>query len=113
MPPSVKVTCSLRHLCVFLFAISHCLVFCFAAAEHCRDYFSSDFLSKVVDRLLCVDVSNRPSISEVARLISPLLLGELDRVNILVHDLRDELAHEVDTRRRHADETLKSRQAVR
>ena len=72
----------------------------------------SPLLSTTVARLLTVDPDARPDILEVAALISPLLLTELDRLAKAEAGLRDEVRIEREWRQRHEKEASSNREAV-
>lgn len=67
----------------------------------------------MVRRLLTVDPAARPDILAVSSLISPLLMAELDRVNIASERLTAQAAHEAEARRRERDEWTREKQTYR
>jgi len=73
----------------------------------------SPLLHEMVRRLLTVDPHARPDILAVSSLISPLLMAELDRVNIAQERMAAQWAHEAECRRRERDEWNRERQTYR
>lgn len=73
----------------------------------------SPLFHEMVRRLLTVDPQARPDILAVSSLISPLLMAELDRVNISQERLAQQCAHEAEARRRDKDEWNREKQTYR
>lgn len=73
----------------------------------------SPLLTKVVTQLLAVKPEQRPNIIQVSALVSPLLMAELDRVNIINNRLTTQLKHEQELRRRDLDDFSRKQQAWR
>ena len=73
----------------------------------------SPLFHEMVRRLLTVDPAARPDILAVSSLISPLLMAELDRVNIASERLTAQAAHEAEARRRERDEWTREKQTYR
>ena len=69
-------------------------------------------MARVIPRLLCVKPEQRPDIDEVAQMISPLLVSELERVRKAEHELRAEVSMERDWRQRHEREASRNKEAV-
>ena len=72
----------------------------------------SELMARVIPRLLCVKPEQRPDIDEVAQMISPLLVSELERVRKAEHELRAEVSMERDWRQRHEREASRNKEAV-
>jgi len=72
----------------------------------------SELMARVIPRLLCVRPEQRPDIDEVAQMISPLLVSELERVRKAEHELRAEVSMERDWRQRHEREASRNKEAV-
>ena len=72
----------------------------------------SELMALVIPRLLCVSPEQRPDIDEVAQMISPLLVSELERVREAERELRAEVSIERDWRQRHEREASRNKEAV-
>lgn len=73
----------------------------------------SPLFHEMVRRLLTVDPQARPDILAVSSLISPLLMAELDRVNISSDRLQQQLAHDQEKHRREKEEWMREKQIWR
>lgn len=73
----------------------------------------SPLFHEMVRRLLTVDPQQRPDILAVSSLISPLLMAELDRVNIAADRLQQQLQHEQEKHRREKEEWMREKQIWR
>jgi hypothetical protein len=73
----------------------------------------SPLFHEMVRRLLTVDPQARPDILAVSSLISPLLMAELDRVNISSDRLVQQLAHSEERHRREKEEWMREKQIWR
>lgn len=73
----------------------------------------SPLFHEMVRRLLTVDPAARPDILAVSSLISPLLMAELDRVNISHERLQQQLAHDAERHRREKEEWMREKQIWR
>lgn len=72
----------------------------------------STLLIQVVNRCLSTDPAKRPNISEVSRLISSLLMVQLDRVSMTLQRVENELEHQKQARRHETDEFIRTKQLV-
>ena len=73
----------------------------------------SPLFHEMVRRLLTVDPNARPDILAVSSLISPLLMAELDRVNIASERAAAQALHEAEARKRERDEWNREKQTYR